>query len=175
MRHEDVGFDAGSGGIGGESAGCVTGGGDRQFFQAVVASHGDGECESACFEGAGGIGAFFFEKNSGMAAAAKHRRPAFSERDGINGGENGAVTPHAGPGRSRGLGYSGVAGGRTVERTKIVTNVQRALAFGAESLRAFGGESGITARAFEIFDGWHRCHLSRWVGRSTRFAGRLDD
>jgi len=37
-----------------------------------------------------------------------------------------------------------------VERAQIVTNVERALAFAAERLRAFSGEGGIAARAFEI-------------------------
>jgi hypothetical protein len=82
-----------------------------------VASHGDGKGKSARFKGAGGIGAFFFEENSGMATAAKHGRPALSQCDGLDGGEHGAITPHAGPRRRGILGYDGVATGGTVERT----------------------------------------------------------
>src|SRR6185437_2446028 len=40
LRHEDVSFDARSGRIGREGAGCVSCGRNRQFLESVVAGHG---------------------------------------------------------------------------------------------------------------------------------------
>ena len=63
--HEDVGFDLGGGGVGGEGSGGVSGGGDGELFQAEMASHGDGGGESSGFEGAGGVEAFVLDKDVG--------------------------------------------------------------------------------------------------------------
>ena len=81
-----MGFDASGCGVGGDGSSSVSGGGDSDLLDAVMAGHGDGEGEAAGLEGAGGIGAFFFEKDVGVAAAGEHGRPAFAESDGLDRG-----------------------------------------------------------------------------------------
>ena len=61
--HEDVGFDIRGGGVGGESAGGVSGRGDGQLFQSEMAGHGDGGGKSASFERASRIQAFVFDED----------------------------------------------------------------------------------------------------------------
>ena len=82
LRHEDVGFDAGGGGVGGEGSGGVAGGGNGEVLEAVMLGHGDGEAEAAGFEGAGGVGALFLDEEAGVALAVEHGSPAFAEGDG---------------------------------------------------------------------------------------------
>ena len=90
LRHEDVGGDAGGGGVGGEGSGGVACAGDGEVLEAVVFGHGDGEAEAAGFEGAGGVGAFFLDVKAGVALAVEHGRPAFAEGDGGHVGEDAA-------------------------------------------------------------------------------------
>ena len=61
FRHEDVGFESGGGGVGGERSGGVSGRRDREFLQTEVTRHGDRGGESSGFERSGGIEAFVLD------------------------------------------------------------------------------------------------------------------
>ncbi len=103
-RHEDMRFEAGRGRVGGQRAGGVSGGRDRDFLHAEFEAHGNGAGKPARFERRGGVQAFVLDPDGLRADAraetvrADERRPAFAERnDGIfRGGQNRRVTPHGG-------------------------------------------------------------------------------
>ena len=88
LRHEDVGGDAGGGGVGSERAGGVACTGDGEVLEAVVFGHGDGEAEAAGLEGAGGVGSLLLDVEAGVPLAVEHRGPAFAEGDGRYVGQN---------------------------------------------------------------------------------------
>src|SRR5271156_4563368 len=90
-----------------------------------------------------------------MAAAGEHGRPAFAEGDGARIGQHGTIAPHAEPGRTGGFPGDGIACGDSAQRLQIVTDVERTFAMRAQSLGRRGGNDGLAARAFQIFDWWH--------------------
>jgi hypothetical protein len=153
-RHEEVRFDAGCSGVGSESAGGVSGGGRGEFFQSVVAGHGDGGGHAAGFEAACRVVGFLFEEEVGVAAAGEHGGPAFAEGNGIGGGKDVGVSPHGG--WSVGAGLARLAEGRGV-----VADVERSRAGGADGLRRLRGEVLVAARAFEMSDGGHGFRVQR--------------
>ena len=92
--HEDVGFESGGGGVGGEGSGGVSGGWNRQLLQAEVAGHGYAGGQAAGFERSGGIQAFVLDVDVGIFAAGEHGREAFAESHGVSFGQDGIVAPH---------------------------------------------------------------------------------
>ena len=134
--HEDVGFEAGGGGVGGEGSGGVSGGGDGEFFQAEVARHGNAGGQAAGFERAGGVEAFVLDEDAGKLAAGEHGSETFAERDGIGFGKDGVVAPHGG-------GASGeVRGGKiSLDRGEIVAGIENASVFGTDGLGTSGGDN----------------------------------
>ena len=79
LRHEDVGRDAGGGGVGCEGSGGVACAGDGKVLEAIVFGHGDGEAEAAGFECAGGVGSLLFDIEAGVALAVNEGSPTFAE------------------------------------------------------------------------------------------------
>ena len=148
--HEDVGFDARSGGVGGEGAGGVAGGGCGELLQSIMAGHGDGHGHAAGFEAAGGIVGFFFNVEAGIAAAGKHGRPAFAEGDGVGVGEDIGVTPHGG------FGAAGGAGCCVLQGIEVIADVEGSGAGGADGLGSVGGDVLMAAGAFEVGDWGHK-------------------
>ncbi len=160
-RHEDVGFDAGGSGVGGERACGVAGGRDGELLQSVMAGHGDGQREAARLEGAGGVGAFFFEIHVAVAAAVEHGRPALAEGDGLDVGQHGAIAPHAGGGR-------GACFGRRSGRVLRCPLPRRDRSGRRERRRSAGRESAVFRRrramaagAFEMGDVGHGLKVAR--------------
>src|SRR5580692_5395264 len=110
-----------------------------------------------------------------MATAGEHGRPAFAEGDRASVWENGTIAPHSGPGRAGGFASDGVACADSVERLKIVTDVECTFTLGAEGLRRRGGDGGLAAGAFKIFDLWHGRNDNRWRWRETAFGRWIKD
>jgi hypothetical protein len=152
-RHEDVGLDSRGGGVGGEGAGGVAGGGRGELLQSIMASHGDGHGHAAGFEAAGGIVGFFFNVEAGIAAAGKHGRPALAEGDGGGVGEDIGVAPHGG------LGAAGGAGCGLLQRIEVIADVERSGAGGADGLGSVGGDVLMAAGTLEVGDGGHPYRL----------------
>src|SRR5260370_13933263 len=97
LGNKSVAPDPGGGSVAGGGAGGVPRGGHREFSQAVMSGHGDGQGKPARFEASRGIGALFFQENVWITAAAQHGRPGFSESDGLYFRKHRSVTPPAGP------------------------------------------------------------------------------
>jgi hypothetical protein len=154
--HEDVGFNAGGCGVGGDGSTGVACGGDGDFLDAVVAGHGDGEGQAAGLEGAGGVGAFLLEEDVRVAAAGEHGGPALAEGYGVDRRKNGLVAPHAGPGFIGARGADGVASGEALGGGEVVADVECAGAGGADGLGGGGVDVGVAAGAFEVRDSGHR-------------------
>src|SRR5580698_639326 len=102
-----------------------------------------------------------------MAATAEHGRPAFAESDGARVGQNGTIAPHAWPGGTDGCASDGVACSGAAQWLQIVTDVERAFALRAESLRSRGGDCRITARAFYNRHFGHSGNDNRWHESET--------
>ena len=143
--HEDMGFHAGGGGVGGKGSCSIAGGRDGQLLETKVARHGDSGRQAARFERTGGIEAFVLDVDVGILAAGKHRSETFAERDGIGFGEDGVVTPH-------GRGPQGEAGRRerALDGGEIVTSVEDAGVLGTDGLWAVSGIVLAAAGAFEM-------------------------
>ena len=169
LRHEDVGGDAGGGGVGCEGSGGVACAGDGKVLEAIVFGHGDGEAEAAGFEGAGGIGSLLLDIEAGVALALEEGGPAFAEGDGGYVGKNACVAPHAEAG-----GGGGSAGGDFIaycslfELVHVVADIEGAAAEGAEGLGGVGGKVVVTAGAFERSDKGHILDVTGFRGREGR-------
>src|SRR5262249_19652840 len=150
--HEDVGFDAGSGGVGGEGAGGIAGRRDGDLFDAQLNAHGDGAGESASLEGGGGVEAFVLDpeelgSDAGSdAGGGDEGRPAFAEGDdgGGGGGQDRGVAPHVG-----GSGGDVATGPAVADDVEIVADEERA-STGAEVIGGIGRIAGITETAFQV-------------------------
>ena len=168
LGHEEVGVDAGGGGVGGEGTGGVAGGGDGEVFEAVVGGHGDGHAEAAGLEGAGGVVAFFLDEEAGVAAGADHGGPAFAEGDGGDGtdgggGEDVAVAPHAEGGGLAAAYGRGCRGGRCggARPCRSGRRGRRRRGRGSGGCRRRGGCLGV-AGGFEVGDRGHAVRCARW-------------
>ncbi len=96
-RHEDVSFNACCSRVRCERSSGISGRGNGKLTQSVLPRHAHRQRHASRFEGAGGICAFFLYEHSGIALAVQHRRPSFAQRNRLNLGKHGAITPHSGP------------------------------------------------------------------------------
>src|ERR1700733_6979760 len=163
--HEDMRLDSGSGGIGSESAGGISGGWNSKLLQSEMASHGDCRRESASFEGASRIKSLIFDENVWIFAAAQHGSKSFAECDRRGFGKDCIVSPH---GRSE---RQERRGGKTfLYAGKIVACVEDSAILRANRLRTVRREMFAAARAFEVSRARHAESLS---GESIAGTGIL--
>jgi hypothetical protein len=126
------------------------------MLEAVVLGHGDGEAESASFEGAGGVGSFFFDVEAGVALAVEHRGPAFAEGDWGYVRQDAGVAPHAeARGRGCGAGCDVFTLRGFFKLVHVVADKERAGAEGAKCLGSFSRDVMVATRTFERGDDGH--------------------
>src|SRR5271155_5542977 len=90
--------------------------------------------------------------------------------DGDGRGASASSLRREGRGGRLGVRSDGVACGDAAQRLQIVADVERAFAFWAEGLGRGGGNGGLAAGTFQIFDWWHEGNDNRWHEREIGFG-----